>query len=245
MWIPEYLNMLWIPRVYLLLHSLVLLMKQHSFAFSNGYLWSVKEQVENIDSFLESRSVDVAYHNKLIEEKLAKVDASCEPIVNGGVSTGVKKDFEESKLNAKKILKQRQSRDISKTDSKEKDQKPLSPEEIENILIFRAFLLSELTASQYTSPPVQFPENITLKNYFEFSMFPTLVYHLEYPRTDKIRWDYVAEKTIATFGVFFLMIIIAENHLYPIAIETLELRGATLSEKFMKYPIILAKLIPP
>lgn len=238
--------MLWIPRVFLLLHSLVLLMKQHSYAFSNGYLWSVKEQIDCIDFFLESKSVDIPYYNNLLKEKLDQATAQCKDVKDAkGKSTGAKHAFEESELIAKNALRQRLAKSDNTTDSPDKDQTPLSPEDIENILIFRAFLRCELTASQYTSPAIEFPSNINFKNYFDFSMFPTLVYHLEYPRTEKIRWDYVAEKTIATFGVFFLMIIVAENHLYPIAIETLELRGATLSEKLYKYPIILGELIPP
>ena len=44
--------------------------------------------------------------------------------------------------------------------------------------------------------------NLNLKNFVEWTCFPTLVYELEYPREEKIKWWYVAEKTAATFGVF-------------------------------------------
>ena len=33
---------------------------------------------------------------------------------------------------------------------------------------------------------IKFPQNITLFNYFEYSMFPTLVYTLNFPRTKEL-----------------------------------------------------------
>ena len=50
-------------------------------------------------------------------------------------------------------------------------------------------------------------------------MFPTLVYTLNFPRTKRIRWSYVFGKTFGIFGLIFLMILIAENNLYPIVLR--------------------------
>lgn len=121
------------------------------------------------------------------------------------------------------------------------DTDPLfSQKDLADITEFKVYLSEELSCSSQT-----FPHNISLANYFEFSTFPTLVYRMEYPRSKAIRWDYVAEKTIATFGVFLLMIIIAENNLYPYAMEAMALRGMSLDEKIRMYPVILGNLIPP
>ena len=44
MWFAHVMEFPWIGSVFLLLHSLVLLMKQHSYGFYNGYLWGIKRE---------------------------------------------------------------------------------------------------------------------------------------------------------------------------------------------------------
>lgn len=96
--------------------------------------------------------------------------------------------------------------------------------------------------SQSTTEP--FPTNINLKNFFEYSMFPTLVYQIDFPRTPKIRWCYVGEKLAAIFGVILLMIVIAQNNMYPLAIRALELRSLPLIERVQHYPLLLLNIMP-
>ena len=52
-----------------------------------------------------------------------------------------------------------------------------------------------------TSGNNSYPGNLTVTNHYEYIVLPTLVYELEYPRSDTINWYYVAEKVIAVFGV--------------------------------------------
>ncbi|KAL7421034.1 Sterol O-acyltransferase 2 (Sterol-ester synthase 2) [Cryptotrichosporon argae] len=59
------------------------------------------------------------------------------------------------------------------------------------------------------------PENVTYRHFFEFMFFPTLVYQLEYPRTNSIRPLYVLEKILATFGTFSLIYLITEHYIMP------------------------------
>ena len=47
---------------------------------------------------------------------------------------------------------------------------------------------------------VRWPANITLRDFAWYQLTPTLVYELEYPRTERIRPLYVFEKTVAFFG---------------------------------------------
>ena len=95
------------------------------------------------------------------------------------------------------------------------------------------------------STTTMFPDNITICDYFMYSMFPTLVYQIEYPRTEKIKWDYVCNKLAAIFGVFFLMIVIAEYYIFPIAVETIKLKDLLLQDKIVKYPYIYLDLVIP
>jgi sterol O-acyltransferase len=189
LWFSDYMNFPWIGCVFLLLHSLVLLMKQHSYSFYNGYFWGVKKEL----------------------------------------------------IKARKLLEQYTE---SYTDSTAKTEVERE-ERTETISFLTAeieFCAEELRIQSET---VDFPNNITFSNYFAYSMFPTVVYQIDYPRTERIRWDFVFWKTCATFGVFFLMIIVAENHLYPIAMRALALRDSTFQEKLMSYPFILIDLVPP
>ena len=75
-------------------------------------------------------------------------------------------------------------------------------------------------------------------------MFPTLIYQIEYPRTEKIRWSYVGEKLCAIFGIILLMIVIAQNYMYPLAIKALELRTLPLNERILHYPLLLLNIMP-
>jgi sterol O-acyltransferase len=64
--------------------------------------------------------------------------------------------------------------------------------------------------------PVQYPDNITFKNFAVYQLIPSLVYQLEYPRTEKIRPGYVLEKTVATFGTFALLYTVTESFILPL-----------------------------
>lgn len=176
LWISVYWEYPWIGRVFLLLHSLVFIMKQHSYAFYNGHFWRISTE------------------QKLSQARLAK------------------------------------------------DRDSLDPEDIERLESSIAFCEDEIVMQSDT---VRFPDNITLKNYFWYSVFPTLVYQIEYPRTNKIRWKYVAEKVAAVFGVFFLMIFLAEEYFFPIYLKATALKDESLKSKLQQLPLTLLDLIPP
>ncbi|RUS33399.1 hypothetical protein BC938DRAFT_471890 [Jimgerdemannia flammicorona] len=61
----------------------------------------------------------------------------------------------------------------------------------------------------------RFPDNVTFVNYFDYLLVPSLVYQLEYPRTDRIRPWYVFEKSVATLGTFLLLYMTTERYILP------------------------------
>lgn len=73
-------------------------------------------------------------------------------------------------------------------------------------------------ATELTSPlgRVTYPENLTIPNYIDYSLCPTLCYELEYPRTPSINWMELFYKTLAVFGCIFLMTIISEEFITPV-----------------------------
>ncbi|OAD68611.1 hypothetical protein PHYBLDRAFT_97722, partial [Phycomyces blakesleeanus NRRL 1555(-)] len=72
------------------------------------------------------------------------------------------------------------------------------------------FLEEELTHGKTT-----YPNNVTLANYLDYLIVPSLVYWMEYPRTERIRPWYVFEKTVATLGTFLLLYITTERYILP------------------------------
>lgn len=180
LWFEQYMDFPWIGCVYLLLHCLVLLMKEHSYAFYNGYLWQVYNDLKDAKEALSNNEFNPNDIEQTQEEELLKKIA----------------EFSNDELK----------------------------------------MQSNVT---------RFPDNITFRNYFAYSMFPTLIYQIEYPRTERIRKNYVIKKLAATFGVFFILIVVSENYLYPIAIRAMELRNEPLSLKVREYIFILLDLVPP
>lgn len=63
---------------------------------------------------------------------------------------------------------------------------------------------------------VRWPDNVTYRNFAVYQLIPTLVYELEYPRTDRIRPVYIFEKTIAFMGSFALLYTVAECFIIPL-----------------------------
>lgn len=78
--------------------------------------------------------------------------------------------------------------------------------------------MAELDEALVSSGPakVRYPANLTFYNFLDFLAVPTLVYELEYPRTNVIRPLYVLEKTGALFGTFGILIMICEHYIIPV-----------------------------
>jgi sterol O-acyltransferase len=91
------------------------------------------------------------------------------------------------------------------------DGKPLDAEQIQafhRVLNTEITILDEELRGKCTTTDNVYPNNLTFYNFVEWTCLPTLVYDLEYPRQEKVNWWYVAEKSAATLGVIFVMIII-------------------------------------
>lgn len=169
----------WVAKIFLFLHSLVLLMKMHSFAFYNGYLWNIWEELS------------------YSKGTLAKVKDT-------KVSSSVIKSLEKS----------------------------------------RNFCQFELDCQ---SEKIPFPSNISVNNFFMYSMFPTVVYQIEYPRTKKIRWSYVFEKLCAIFGIIFIMMVVAQMFMYPVAMRAIALRDSGIPifwDRIKQWPHLLLDIVP-
>lgn len=204
---PHYMNFTWSGRVFLVLHGLVMLMKMHSYAFYNGYMWQIFNELH-----LSQKYLDRLHHKDLTVPKDKDAEKIELMLLQSVRFCKFELDF-QAKSNVPKLAT------VSENDSE-----------------------NNLAVSQ---KPTSFPNNITLFNFFEFTMFPTLVYAMNLPRTKRIRCSYVFEKTCGVFGIIFLMAYVAQNWMYPIVQTAVSCRELPTSEKVREYPFILLDMIPP
>jgi hypothetical protein len=82
--------------------------------------------------------------------------------------------------------------------------------------------LREDLATELTSPlgHVTYPQNLTLTNFADYVLCPTLCYELEYPRTAKTDWMELFYKTLAVFGCIFLITLTTEEFILPVLEES-------------------------
>ena len=117
---------------------------------------------------------------------------------------------------------------------------------LRSLLIKEIELLSEGLRSPLATHS-QYPRNLTVGNFCEFITLPTLVYELEYPRTERIDWAYVAEKVLATFATIFVMIVVSQYWMYPVVMKTVEMKnqGWTVQQRLREFPWVLSDLLFP
>ncbi|ODV93633.1 hypothetical protein PACTADRAFT_51409 [Pachysolen tannophilus NRRL Y-2460] len=177
LWFAEYHKYSWIGKVFLCLHSLVMLMKMHSYAFYNGYLWNITEELNFSKNYLlKYKEIEIDFDTlKSLKESI---------------------NFCEFELN-------------------------------------------------YQTKDLKFPNNICLNNFFQYTMFPTVVYVIEYPRTKNIRWNYVLGKILRIFGTIFIMVLIAQTWIYPLSLKAITLRSLPMIERIKNYPLLLFDLMTP
>jgi sterol O-acyltransferase len=247
----------WTHTIFIVLHCLVFVMKQHSYAFYNGYR---KWCLVKTGNFVNVETVSQVYRRrKILEQKLAQLE-NMEPIpslatgatpaqyfpstVSGITATGIdssttspKKTITERKpgmnsplqphpppLSRKNSLTERRRSVAAKASTnlnKERSEissiawaidkgEPLDNSQMEafsRIIHSEIRSLNEDLNGKSTSGANSYPKNLTLANWADWTCLPTLVYELEYPRQEKINWWYVAEKTAATFGVIWIMMV--------------------------------------
>jgi sterol O-acyltransferase len=127
------------------------------------------------------------------------------------------------------------------------------PLDSSQIQAFRRVLTTEITIlneelrGKCTTTDNAYPKNLTLANFVEWTCLPTLVYDLEYPRQERINWWYVAEKSSATLGVIWVMIVVSQAYIYPVVVETTRQKdaGMSLDERWKEFPWVVSEMLFP
>lgn len=99
---------------------------------------------------------------------------------------------------------------------------------------------SEPVPELYRSCP--YPQNITLSNLTYFWWAPTLVYQPVYPRTDNIRWTFVAKRAAEVAGLGIAIWIASAQYAVPLLQNSLDgisqLDFSSILERLMKLSTI-------
>ncbi|KAH9014186.1 MBOAT, membrane-bound O-acyltransferase family-domain-containing protein [Lactarius deliciosus] len=221
----------WVQSGFLTLHTFVMLMKMHSYMATNGYLQQVSQQSTELLTQLRDATSRAGGWEKAISEATKRREAfehqidssstetSASSIVTPELSDGMSSSYVQ--VHNPAVLHNRLTQVAEPApipDDKPKDLTPRAlvdhPDpEISALATEYLELESELVSSG--PERVRWPENITLKNFAVYQLIPTLVYELEFPRTNKIRPLYVFEKTVATFGTFALLYTTTETFILP------------------------------
>ncbi|KAF2005792.1 sterol o-acyltransferas-like protein 2 [Amniculicola lignicola CBS 123094] len=240
-WITFYREWPWTHTVFIVLHDFALLMKLHSYAFYNGYL------------------SQVARRKRLLEHKLKQLDGMepQEDTSQTSSATGLSKTNHSALRHRRHSSGPKHSTNFSQEDSDiasmAKSIEAGQPLDASQIQAFTRMIRTEITIlddelrGKCTTTSNTYPNNLTAYNFVDWTCLPTLVYELEYPRQESINWWYVAEKSAATLGVIWIMIIISQAYIYPVVVETVRLKeaGMTLNERWKEFPWVLSDMLFP
>ncbi|TFB00071.1 Sterol O-acyltransferase 2 [Trichoderma ghanense] len=238
--VPFWLDWSWTAQVCLLLHTMVLLMKMHSYAFYNGHLSETEKRLRSLDEPNPSRADRrPVYLYPSADHRKGSVSGVSlpRPLEQQQQQQQQHKDDDDdaAAIKPKKARKQGGSIDNKGVmngtamngpamngnghavhdpePEPEADAEPTSADEIDT--------LREDLARELTSPMgnVTYPRNLTWANYLDYLCCPTLCYELEYPRTPAINWTALVSKIIATFGCIFLLTVISEEYIFPVLVD--------------------------
>ena len=195
----------WSHTVFFVMHGIVMLMKQHSYAFYNGYLSSAHKKRR-----------DLLIKLKQLEQMAPVRSPSRTEPPASAISTS-----HLAHPPSLADMKQRRMSNSGREQPSDLDRIAVAinsgaPLDLDQVDIFERIVkweidgLTEELRGKSTRLERAYPHNLTAANHYEYIFLPTVVYELEYPRSEKINWSYVAEKVAACFGVIFVMIMISQ-----------------------------------
>ncbi|EQL01583.1 MBOAT family protein [Ophiocordyceps sinensis CO18] len=229
----------WTHTVFFVLHGFVMLMKQHSYAFYNGYLSTVHarrrfllSQLKRLDLVRDASAVDSEAPSSSAQPRRRRLSSH------------------SRRLSSSHKHQDAQDADLDQIARAVASGRPLDDEQVR--LFARAIhcevdaLADELRGTAADASRA-YPNNLDLASHYRWIPLPTVVYELEYPRSESISWAYVAEKVVAMVGIIFVMIQVSQYSIYPVVMKTVQMKeaGVPLSGRVREFPWLLSDLIFP
>ncbi|KAF2157818.1 hypothetical protein K461DRAFT_326047 [Myriangium duriaei CBS 260.36] len=236
----------WTHTIFMILHTMVFLMKQHSYAFYNGHLSGIHRRREMLQRKLHQLG-DKGIFTNGVNGNHQEAKSSAVGTLNGGVVTS-RHDRPPMGVRTSTNMNEEVS-DVAKVSKAIESGKALDVGQIE---AFKRVILAEIESldielrGKSSSEDNAYPKNLNWRNFVEWTCLPTLVYELEYPRLEKINWWYVAEKTAATFGTIGVMMVISQAYIYPPVAQASRLRQTgKLQERWNELPWLVSDMLFP
>lgn len=240
----------WTHSIFVLLHGLVFVMKQHSYGFYNGYLSGVCRRKLLLEAKLAELEGLEPLQSPPTSPVLESMDFLSSGVDLGRISANMNKHRPSSMGPKTSLNLQTEKSDVAAVASAISSGQRLTSGQMDlmvNIIKNEISELDKELRGKADSPSKAYPHNLTLHNATEWICLPTLVYELGYPRQDKINWWYVLEKTTATFGVLCVMQVISQGFLYPLVRKTVDWKeaGMTLDQRWQEFPFIVSDMLFP
>ncbi|KAI1466061.1 MBOAT family protein [Daldinia caldariorum] len=234
----------WTHTVFFVLHGLVMLMKQHSYAFYNGHLSSVYRQRESLLLKLKQlENVSPVTSPSQTNPRASAVSTSHLALPPSA------DEYHERRLSLSKFGSTDQD-DMERISRAIEAAEPLDIEQLhvfERLIKWEVDALADELRGKATDPTHYYPNNLAFWNHYEYIALPTVVYELQYPRSDSINWYYVAEKACALVGVIFVMIMVSQAFIYPVVMRAIGMKemGWSTAQRFREFPWLLSDLVFP
>ncbi|KAI5247408.1 acyl-CoA/sterol acyltransferase [Aureobasidium subglaciale] len=244
-WWMFYREWPWSHTIFMVLHTMVFLMKQHSYGFYNGHLSvlyrrrnMLREKLRDLRDTKHIGSVPTSPQaiSPAVTSALERVDSNDKKRRPVATRTSTNLDNETS--------------DVASVATAMESGQPLTQDQMQ---AFQRIIEEEITAldkdlkGKAQSDEKAYPNNLTFTNFADWTILPTLVYELEYPRQERINWWYVLEKSMATFGTMCVMQVISQAYIYPPVAETVRMKeaGMSLEERAKQMPWIVSDMLFP
>jgi sterol O-acyltransferase len=203
----------WVQSGYLTLHTLVMIMKMHSYMNINGYLSYINQQANDVLGQLRRETAKVGGWDEAVaaaeshrreRERAASSPTDDSPTNDGPTmddaattATTLRKRANTSKPSASDALAP--AADVNPDQVVTTGNRVLSPADVlkpaphplvdhpDEYIASLVKEYSELESELISTGPeyIRWPNNISYKNFATYMLIPTLVYELEYPRTDR------------------------------------------------------------
>lgn len=234
-------------------------MKQHSYAFYNGHLSTMYHKRQYLLSSLISA-------NSSSSTQTPSLTSPTPPLQPDSVVENGSKPSHPHLMKASVFYDAKSALDILNSNE------PLSYEQtrrLERCIRHEIDTLNEDLQGTASDTSRAYPNNLTFKGHYLWIPLPTVVYELEYPRSNKIHWAYVAEKLAAMVGIIFVMVQVSQYYICtciinaildihfsltrltstadPVVLATIEMREANmpLAARFKEFPWLLSDLLFP
>ncbi|KAF5234833.1 hypothetical protein FAUST_7457 [Fusarium austroamericanum] len=231
----------WTHTVFFVLHGIVMLMKQHSYAFYNGYLSSVYKQRTTIIKKLKQLD--------LVDPTMtpSQTEPPASAISTHHLSVAPSAEERRKSISAQS---EKEESDIEKISRAIASHEPLDDQQIalfERIMKWEIDAMSDELRGTALTPDKAYPNNLSFVDHYKWIPLPTLVYEIEYPRSDSIDWSYVLEKAVAMVGILFVMVQVSQYSMYPVVMKTVEMKenDVPLIGRLQEFPGLLLDLIFP